>query len=177
MSKEITYEPINFKRLSQVTNIDPIPREAKKVHKSKKKVQLLADVASDVGVTNRHRMFKYIKNAVIVGAVALFILFRYTIVSDNTAKIAKLEKEYTEISESNINLQCEIDSVTDSDSIEDAATKLGMAQPSKSQKISVNVVGGDYVEVAKTEDEAVDVSPQFYATIIETMGNVLEYLY
>ena len=178
MSKEITYEPINFKRLSDVTNIEPVTREkGRKVHRGRKKVELLADVATDVGVTHRRRMFKYIGNAIVVVVVALVILFRYTLIADNTAKISKLEKEFTAISEENINLQCSIDSKTDSDSIEEAATKLGMAQPSKSQKIAVNVVGGDYVEVAQSGSSHGEVSSLFYATIIETLGNVQEYLY
>lgn len=179
MSEKITYEPINFKRLSHVTNIDPIPRETENKHtkKENKKVKLLADFASDAGVLHRRKMFRYIRNTAIVVAVAFVILFRYTAVSDNTVKISKLQKEYTELSENNINLQCEIDSLTDSDSIEEAAIELGMTKPSKSQKITVDVVGGDYVEVAGGDVGQSEGSSQFYATMIETLGNVLEYLY
>lgn len=168
MQKEITYLPVNFTRLSAVTN---------SVHKDNKKVELLADVASDVGVTHKKKMLRYIRNTVIVALVAFTILFRYTMVSDNKSEIRRLEKEYVQLSEANINLQCEIDSCTDSDSIEEAATKLGMSQPSKSQKITVDVVGGDYVEVAVSQPEENRETSQFYGTMIETLGNVLEYLY
>ncbi len=166
MAKEITYETVNFKRLSD-----------KHIHQDNKDTRLLADVALSGGVTHKYKMFRYIKNTVIVAAVALTILFRYTMVADNTTKISSLEKEYTEISEANISLQCEIDSCTDSDTIEEAAGKLGMAQPSKSQKITVDVLGGDYVEVAKGDSTSKSGGSEFYATMIETLGNVLEYLY
>lgn len=167
MQKEITYLPVNFTRLSAVTN----------VHKENKDVELLADVASEVGVTNKKKMFRYVRNTLIVAAVAFTILFRYTMVSDNKSQIKQLQKEYTQIAEANINLQCEIDSCTDSDSIEEAAIKLGMSQPSKSQKITVDVIGGDYVEVAEAKTEESHETSQFYGTMIETLGNVLEYLY
>ena len=172
MSKEITYEPINFRRLSDASSMSRVSS----IQKENKNVELLADVALS-GVTHKHKMFRYIRNTVIVAAVAFTILFRYTIVSDNTSKLSSLKKEYTELAESNINLQCEIDSRTDSDSIELAAEKLGMAKPSKSQKVSVDVRGGDYVEVSKPRQTNSGEGSQFYATMIETLGNVLEYLY
>ncbi len=172
MANEITYEPINFKRVANSS--------ASQVHKAKKakKVELLSDVALGKGnVSNKRKTLRYIRNTVIVASVAITILFRYTVVSDNTADIKQLESEYAQLSEQNINLQCEIDSCTDSDSIEEAAMELGMSQPSKSQKVAVNVHGDDYVEVNRSEVKKTAGTSRFYASMIQTLGNVLEYLY
>ena len=72
-----------------------------------------------------------------------------------------------------------IDSALNLDKVEQVARNdLGMAKPEKYQTVYVNIKGDDYVEVAKdaSGDEEKG-GKQFYATIIQTLGNVLEYLY
>ena len=181
MADKITYEPITFKRISlEQTPVDT-PAKAKKTHKGamKKSRALLADYVTAPEIkSKRRKTLRYVRNTAVIAAVALAILFRYIAVMDNTNEISRLKSKFADLTEDNINIQCEIDSKTDSDSIEAAAEKLGMAQPSKSQKVSVDIKSDDVVEVSGADEaEKTEAPSQFYATMIETLGNIQEYLY
>lgn len=179
MAEKFTYEPITFKRIE----LDKIPVDNKNSAKSKrgakKEKALLSDlVTAPETKVKRKRTLKYISRTAVVAVVAFAILFRYISVMDNTNEISRLKAKYADLTEDNINIQCEIDSKTDSDSIEAAAEKLGMSQPSKSQKISVDIKSDDLVEVSDSdENKKAEAPSQFYATMIETLGNIQEYLY
>lgn len=183
MADKITYEPITFKRISldenAVRTADKNINNKKVREVRKNDTALLADFVSAPEIKQKKRKtLRYIINTVVVAAVAFTILFRYIAVMDNTNEISVLKAKLADITEDNINIQCEIDSKTDSDSIEEAAGKLGMAQPGKSQKITVDIKKDDFVEVGDLESENKTVAPsQFYATMIETLGNIQEYLY
>lgn len=182
MDNKITYEPINFKRISLDDNTVETKTKinsGKSARNAKKNSALLADfVSMPETKAKRRKTFRYICNTAVVAVVAFVILFRYIAVMENTNEISKLKSGLADLTEDNINIQCEIDSKTDSDSIEAAAEKLGMAQPNKSQKISVDIKNDDFVEVSDSEGEKqTEVPSQFYATMIETLGNIQEYLY
>lgn len=180
MADKIIYEPITFKRVSLEQTPADTDRKTKKTRKgaSKKNRALLADYITVPEIkVKRRKMLRYVRNTAVVVAVAFAILFRYIAVMDNTSEISSLKSKLADLTEDNINIQCEIDSKTDSDSIEDAAEKLGMTQPSKSQKVSVDIKSDDVVEVSDTEDDKTQAPSQFYATMIETLGNIQEYLY
>ena len=65
MSKEITYEPINFRRISDISNSNNI----NKVHKERRNVELLSDVVMS-GTAHKRKMFRYIRNTLVVAVVA-----------------------------------------------------------------------------------------------------------
>lgn len=179
MAEKFSYEPITFKRIELDKNPVDNKISAKSKKGARKEKALLSDlVTAPEAKVKRKRTLKYISRTVVVACVAFAILFRYISVMDNTNEISRLKAKYADLTEDNINIQCEIDSKTDSDSIEAAAEKLGMSQPSKSQKISVDIKSDDLVEVSDSDDNKKAEAPsQFYATMIETLGNIQEYLY
>lgn len=180
MADKITYEPIAFKRISlEQKPVDENKNTKKTQRGAKRSRALLADYVTTPEVkVKRRKTLRYVRNTAVVAAVAFAILFRYIAVMDNTSEISRLKSKLADLTEDNINIQCEIDSKTDSDSIESAAEKLGMAQPSKSQKVAVDIKSDDVVEVSGAEDaEKTEAPSQFYATMIETLGNIQEYLY
>ena len=122
---------------------------------------------------------RLIGNVLLICVFAFAVLIRYSTIVERDHQLETLKKEYTSITDENKRLQVEIDSALNLDKVEQVARNdLGMAKPEKYQTVYVNIKGDDYVEVAKdaSGDEEKG-GKQFYATIIQTLGNVLEYLY
>ena len=122
---------------------------------------------------------RLIGNVLLLCVFAFAVLIRYSTIVERDHRLETLKKEYTSITDENKRLQVEIDSALNLDKVEQVARNdLGMAKPEKYQTVYVNIKGDDYVEVAKdaSGDEEKG-GKQFYATIIQTLGNVLEYLY
>lgn len=121
---------------------------------------------------------KLIRNVLIACAVALVILFRYSAIVEQNHQLDLLKEERNEIVDENKRIQVEIDSALNLENVERIAmTELGMGKPETYQTVYVNIQGDDYVEMAEEIEEKTSGSKHFYATIIQTLGNVLEYLY
>ncbi len=120
---------------------------------------------------------KLIGNVLLACVAALLILFRYSAIVERDHQLEILKEERNAIVDENKRLQVEIDSALNLENVERIAmTELGMSKPEKYQTIYVNIQGDDYIEVAEEIEETAE-GKQFYATIIQTLGNVLEYLY
>ena len=110
--------------------------------------------------------------------VAFAVLFRYSAIVERDHQLETLKEEYNAIADENKRLQVEIDSALNLNNVEQIAmSQLGMAKPEKYQTVYVNIKGDDYVEMEEEAEETPSEGNQFYATIIQTLGNVLEYLY
>lgn len=121
---------------------------------------------------------RLIGNVLFLCLVAFAVLFRYSAIVERDHKLESLKEECSAITDENKRLQVEIDSVLNLDNVEQIAmNELGMAKPEKYQTVYVNIKGDDYVEMAEEAEEETAGGKQFYATIIQTLGNVLEYLY
>ena len=120
---------------------------------------------------------RLIGNVLLVCVAALLILFRYSAIVERDHRLELLKEERNAILDENKRMQVEIDSALNLDNVERIAMiELGMGKPEKYQTVYVNIQGDDYVEVAEETEETAE-GKQFYATIIQTLGNVLEYLY
>ncbi|MBE7042976.1 MAG: hypothetical protein E7399_05720 [Ruminococcaceae bacterium] len=121
---------------------------------------------------------RLIGNLLLICVFAFLILFRYSAIVERDHELSVLKQERDAITDENKRLQVEIDSALNLDNVERVAmNELGMGKPEKYQTIYVNIQGDDYVEVAEEVEESTAEGKQFYATIIQTLGNVLEYLY
>ena len=121
---------------------------------------------------------RLISNVLLLCVVAFAVLFRYSAIVERDHQLETLKEEYNAIADENKRLQVEIDSALNLNNVEQIAmSQLGMAKPEKYQTVYVNIKGDDYVEMEEEAEEAPSEGNQFYATIIQTLGNVLEYLY
>ncbi len=126
----------------------------------------------------RRGSLRLISNVLLLCLVAFAILFRYSTIVERDHQLETLKEEYNAIADENKRLQVEIDSALNLSNVEQIAmNELGMAKPEKYQTVYVDIKGDDYVEVAEETEEEPAEGKQFYATIIQTLGNVLEYLY
>ncbi len=120
---------------------------------------------------------RLIGNVLLICVAALLILFRYSAIVERDHQLELLKVERNALVDENKRLQVEIDSALNLENVERIAmTELGMGKPEKYQTVYVNIQGDDYIEVAEEMEETAE-GKNFYATIIQTLGNVLEYLY
>ena len=121
---------------------------------------------------------RLIGNVLLVCVFAFVILFRYSAIVEKDHELGILKEKRNEILDQNKRIQVQIDSATNLENVEQiATTELGMSKPEKYQTVYVTIQGDDYVEVAEEIDYQPVEGKHFYATIIQTLGNVLEYLF
>jgi len=152
--------------------------ESKPRRAESKKIQPIQKVAKK----HRKAALKLVVSALFILSIAFVILFRYSMITEANARNDKLQSEYNQIADENKRINVEIDSNVNLSKVEDIAiNRLGMKKPEKYQTVYINVIGDDFVTVpdgTTTGPLASNtVGSEFYATIIKTLGNVLEYLY
>lgn len=121
---------------------------------------------------------RLIGNVLLVCLFAFVVVFRYSAIVEKDHALTALKEERNAIADENKRLQVAIDSALNLENVERIAeSELGMGKPEKYQTVYVTVQGDDYVEVAEDTENDTTEGKQFYATMIQTLGNVLEYLY
>jgi len=122
--------------------------------------------------------FRFALAVIFIFSIAFIILLRYAMITEVTENNLLLKKQYEEIAEDNKRINVEIDSNVNLSKVEEIAiNRLGMKKPEKYQMVYIDVVGDDFVKTADLPVAAGTVRSEFYAAIIKTLGNVLEYLY
>ncbi len=101
----------------------------------------------------RKGKLKTFAKCAIVFVLAIFMIYRYVMISETGAKINELQNTYTGLSGSAQELQSKIDKSIDLESLEKRAEEdLGMVRPDRNQIFYVDMNGDDYGE--STESEA-----------------------
>ncbi len=136
------------------------------------------NAAKKKSLHSRKSSVRVISSVMVMLAVAFLILYRYSVIVEQNEQISDLKSQYEELADANKRLQVTIDSSLNLANIEEIAiNRLGMRKPEKYQTVYINVTGDDYAEVTSSPQASNSRANQFYATIIQTLGNVLEYLY
>ena len=102
--------------------------------------------------------------------LAFALLGRYSEITEKTARIESLKKEYETVSSQVVAKNFELERNIDLKKIEEiATTKLNMQRPEKHQLVYVNMNNCDYCEVSEESKTG------FLATIRAGFGNMEEY--
>lgn len=126
----------------------------------------------------RRNSLRMIASVMVLLSLAFLMLFRYSAIVERTQEVARLQQEYDNLSSANKRLQVSIDSALNLTNIEETAVnELGMCKPEKYQLVYLDILGDDHVSLPQGAQGNRGMVRQFYATIIQTLGNVLEYLY
>ena len=111
-----------------------------------------------------------------VFAIALGLLFTNAVIIEKSSTVNDMQKELSELTETNNQMVLDIEKNLDLKKIEEIAiNELGMKRPDKYQIVYVNVEQNDYAEVAKAETAPSGFVATFGA-IGSNIGQFMEYI-
>lgn len=114
-------------------------------------------------------------------AISIIILYRYSIITEQSFGLNQEIRHYRELKKSNDALRLEIQSAIDLGNIEKTAKeKLGMQKPDRSQFVYVSVPKSDQVIVAENfNDEAygMDGKKSTMAVLMDKLNRLVQFLY
>ncbi len=114
--------------------------------------------AAQLREARREKTKTVLKCAVII-VLAIFMLYRYMLISESGAEINTLQSEYSGLNATAQELQSNIDKSIDLDELEQRAEDdLGMVRPDNNQIFYVDMSGEDYGESVVSEKKSESIS-------------------
>jgi len=112
----------------------------------------------------------FVFSFILAAMLAFTLLGRYSIITEKTAQVENLKKEYDTVNSMVVAGEYEFEKSIDLKKVEETATgKLGMQRPEKHQMVYISMDNADYCEVNKAEGGG------FLASILSGVSRFMEY--
>lgn len=112
----------------------------------------------------------FVCSFLIAAALAFTLLGRYAVITEKTAQIENLKKEYETVNSMVVSGEYEFEKNIDLKKVEETAvTKLGMQRPEKHQMVYISMPNTDYCETQK------GAASGFFASILSGVSRLMEY--
>ena len=110
----------------------------------------------------------------VVVCLMVLVVFGYVQLYEATERVSDIEYQIAELQEENRILESLYESAIDLEHIELRAAELGMAQPTESQKVYVNLSGADHAEIYARDNSSW--FARMFRAIESSASGLVEYL-